>query len=401
MNNPLRAFVALDAGVDRQFVETLITSSPRLSVLDYGEIDAAASGQDNADVLVVACTEYTQSVAEYISRASVLRSGRPIVLLARAAPNGYVADAFENGVEDIVTLPEGDDLQTAAAMAPGVVFALEKAVTRKRGTRGAVAQHLGETIVVLGLKGGSGKTLTTANLSVALADAGNRVAVVDLDLQFGDLGLALGLSPTRTMYDLSRAGGSMDAEKVEDFMEVHPSGVRALLAPTRPDRAGAITTDFLRDVYQVLSEAFDFVLIDTPPGFTPEVIAAVDTSTSVCMVAMLDSLSLKNTKVGLETLELMEYDTSKIRLVLNRADSKVGIAAEDVVALMGRTPSVLVPSDRNVTRSVNKGEPIALSNRRSDAARAFHALAGLYIEGRAGDETTNGAKTRRRLFRRR
>jgi pilus assembly protein CpaE len=392
--------VALDAGVDRQVVETLLTSSPRLSVLEYGEIDAAASGHDNADVVVVACSDYTESVAEYISRASTLHSGRPVVLLARVAPNGYVADAFENGAQDIVTLPEGDDLGVAAAMAPEVVFALEKAVTRNHGRHAAVARDRGEMIVILGLKGGSGKTLTTANLAVALADAGNRVAVVDLDLQFGDLGLALGLTPTRTMYDLSRAGGSMDAEKVADFMEVHPSGVRALLAPTRPDRAGAITTDFLRDVYQVLGEAFDFVLIDTPPGFTPEVIAAVDSSTSVCLVAMLDSLSLKNTKVGLETLELMEYDTDKVRLVLNRADSKVGIAAEDVVALMGRAPSVLIPSDRNVTRSINKGEPIALSNRRADAARAFHALAGLYIAGRAGDKTTTGVKTRRRLFRR-
>jgi pilus assembly protein CpaE len=157
--------------------------------------------------------------------------------------------------------------------------------------------------------------------------------------------------------------------------------VKVLLAPTRPDQAGLITAEFLRDVLRVLRETNDYVVVDTPPGFTPEVIAAVDNSTSVCMVALLDSLSLKNTKLGLETLDLMDYSRDKVQLVLNRADSKVGISAEDVVSIMGRKPSILVPSDRNVTRSINRGEPIALANRRTDAARAFHALARLYTNG--------------------
>ena len=145
-------------------------------------------------------------------------------------------------------------------------------------------------ISILGLKGGSGKTLTAANLAVALASEGHRVTIVDLDLQFGDVGLALGLSPERTVYDLMSSGGSLDAEKVEDFLLVHPSGARVLLAPARPDQAGMITSEFLRDVYAVLREVNDFVIVDTPPSFTPGVIAAIDSSTEICVVAMLDSL---------------------------------------------------------------------------------------------------------------
>jgi pilus assembly protein CpaE len=124
----------------------------------------------------------------------------------------------------------------------------------------------------------------------------------------------------------------------------------------------------------------DFVVVDTPPSFTPEVIAAVDSSTDLCLVAMLDSLSLKNAKLGLETLERMDYDTGRVRMVLNRADTKVGIGRDDVAAIMGAQPEVLVPSDRNVTRSINKGQPIVLENRRSDAAKAFRMLADLYVE---------------------
>jgi pilus assembly protein CpaE len=401
MNAPMKAFVALDRSVDRQLIETLLTSSSRLSVVDYGEIDAAGLERDAGDVIVVACAEYTPAVSEFISRVAPLRASRPVILMAPEVGNGYVSDAFANGADDIVTLPEDDDIAVAAAMAPQVVFVLEKALARKREAPAATARDLGEMICVLGLKGGSGKTLTVANLAVSLADAGRRVAAVDLDLQFGDLGLALGLEPTRTLYDLIRAGGSLDAEKLADFQAVHSSGVRVLLAPTRPDHGSVVTGDFLRDVYQVLRETNDFVIIDTPPSFTPEVIGAVDSSTAVCMVTALDSLSLKNSKLGFETLELMDYDNERMRLVLNRADSKVGITPDDVVAITKRMPAVLVPSDRHVTRSINEGKPISQSSPRSDAAKAFRALSRLYLDDIAAKNGTPLRPKRQRLFRHR
>jgi pilus assembly protein CpaE len=112
------------------------------------------------------------------------------------------------------------------------------------------------------------------------------------------------------------------------------------------------------------------------------------------MVGMLDALSLKNTRLGLETLELMGYPAERIRVVLNRANTSVGITGSDVQRVLGRSPDILVPSNRDVARSVNSGEPIVLSQKRSDAARAFSALASIFIEpGRL--------PARRRLFGRR
>jgi pilus assembly protein CpaE len=395
----LHALVALDNEVDRDVIEAMFSDG--LGVLDY--VDLGRLGPDDegtGDVLIVACVDYNADVGDCLSEAARHHPARPVVLLCPAASNGYVTEAFGAGVDDIVALPAGGDAEMAKAMSRQVMFTVEKAVARKRGTAGAT--KLGTMISVLGLKGGSGKTLTAANLAVALADNGHRVTIVDLDLQFGDVGLALGLSPERTVYDLISSGGSLDAEKVEDFLAVHPSGARALLAPARPDQAGVVTSEFLRDVYAVLREVNDFVIVDTPPSFTPEVIAAVDNSSEICLVAMLDSLSLKNSKLGLETLERMDFDTDRIRLVLNRADSNVGIGHEDVHAIVGAKPDVLVPSDRNVTRSINRGEPIVLEHRRSEAARAFQSLAELYIKDahRNGDLAVAPTKRRRRLFRR-
>jgi pilus assembly protein CpaE len=399
MIDAARARVVLDDTVDRATVETLLTHSPHLRVTEYiGLREEQHPNGDVGDALILACASFTPTVREYVVAARRLHPDRAVVIVCTSATNGYVSDAIEAGVDDVITLPPDSDPRVAEAMSHQVSFTVEKAMARRRGEHASTTQKLGRMICVLGLKGGSGKTLTASNLAVALASAGQSVALVDLDLQFGDVGLTLGMSPERTVYDLVRSGGSMDAEKLEDFLTQHPSGIRALLAPARPDQAGVVTADFLKDVYPLLRAMHDFVIVDTPPSFTPEVIGAVDASTEVCMVAMLDSLSLKNSKLGLETLELMDY-TGPIRLVLNRADSNVGISREDVVSIIGRVPDMLVPSDRNVTRSVNQGEPISLLHRRSDAARAFHALADLYVAEQQPAGAT-AKKRRRNMFRR-
>jgi pilus assembly protein CpaE len=278
---------------------------------------------------------------------------------------------FHAGADDLITLP-----QTPAQIA----FALEKVVARRRGSTGATA--LGPMIAVLGPKGGTGKTLTTCNLAVALALAGYRPAVVDLDLQFGDVGLALGLSPKHTIYDLVVSGGALDGDKVDSFMVRHESGVSVLLAPVQPDQAGAIKTSFLRELYEILRGRYDFVIVDTPPAFSPEVIGAIDSSSHLCVVGMLDALSIKDTRIGLETLARMGYNTTEATLVLNRADSSVGIALSDVEELLGQRPDILVPSDRAIPRALTDGRPIVVADPKSSAARAFTALAEVYINER-------------------
>ena len=183
------------------------------------------------------------------------------------------------------------------------------------------------------------------------------------------------------MYDLAISGGSLDQDKLTDYVMQHETGVDVLLAPARPDQASAITIELLRDVLVIARAHYDFVIADTPPGFTAEVISTIDASDALVMVGTLDSLSLKNTKLGLETLQLMDYDEEKIQLVLNRADTRVGISHHDVVAVLGSQPDIFIPSDREIPRAVNEGVPITLSRPQSYAAAAFHELAALFTGG--------------------
>jgi pilus assembly protein CpaE len=391
VSETIRTLIALDADADRDVVQSALPSEADIQIVGFVEgfeESWNALQATSTDLLVVACPGYSDRALFFIEGAVKQHPERPIVVICESSPNGFVRRVFEAGADDIVTLPESPER---------VLFALQKAVARKQGSAVATGLALSPMICVLGPKGGTGKTLTSCNLSVSLAKRGRKVALVDLDLQFGDVGLALGLKPERTIYDLAKSAGSLDADKVDDYLVEHASGLRVLMGPTRPDQAAAISVEFLREVYANLRSTHDFVVVDTAPGFTPEVIASVDSSSHICMVGMLDSLSLKNMKLGLETLELMGYDPERIRIVLNRADTRVGIARDEVEAIVARAPDIFVPSDRDIPRSFNEGVPVVTSKSKSEAAHAFMELAALYV----GPGVSSNGTHRRGLRRKR
>jgi pilus assembly protein CpaE len=372
MADAIRILVILAEHADRQLVESALENEPSLDVAGYADYldDWRAFLEQPGDLVAVACYGADDGVAAMVDHAVKHRPDRPVVVMSEASPNGFLRQAFEAGADDVITFPQSPDQ---------VAFTLQKVIARRKGL--AVPGRASAPLVaILGPKGGTGKTLIATNLAVALAQRDANVVLVDLDLQFGDIGLALGLSPERTMYDLMKAGAPFDHEKLDRHLIRHSSGVKVLIAPTRPDQASAVSIEFLRDIYASLRTMCDAVIVDTPPGFTPEVIATIDVSSEICMVGMLDSLSLKNTKLGLETLDLMGYDGESVTLVLNRADSRVGITPDDVSMIVGRGPDVSIPSDREIPRSVNEGTPIVAARPGSGAAKAFRILADRYAK---------------------
>jgi pilus assembly protein CpaE len=374
----INVIVAHDDTVEGPWITQYITHSSDIVVDEVlGSLTPGSDALHHAesDALVVACGGESGAAVGLIEWWVGHYPDRPVVVLCDSSANGFVGRAFAAGADDLVILDPGPHVSEASANQ--VAFALHKAVVRK-ATPGEGDTSLATMICVLGPKGGIGKTMVACNLALTLLDRGKRVVLVDLDLQFGDVALSLGLRPERTIYDLATSGGSLDANKVDAFLISHHSGLRVLAAPIRPDQTGAVSTEFMADVITVLRGEHEYIVIDTPPSFSPEVIAAVDASSYVVMVGMLDALSLKNAKLGLETLDLMGYPSERVRVVLNRANTSVGITSRDVANILERSPEVLIPSSRDITTSVNEGNPIVLSQKRSDAARSFGALADLF-----------------------
>jgi pilus assembly protein CpaE len=374
---PIKALVSLEE-IDEAAVRAALPQDPAIQVVGFirGVEESWSTLQDTAtDLLVIACSGYSERALSLIGSTAREHPELAIVVLSQSSPDGFLSRLFEMGADDVVRLPESPER---------VRFTLQKVVARRRATAASSGTGgRGSMICVLGPKGGTGKTVTTSNLAASLAGSGKRVAVMDLDLQFGDLALCMGVRPETTIYDLANAGGSLDAEKLDAYLVPHESGARVLVAPTRPDQATFIGVEFLREIYSVLRDNNDFVVVDTSPGFSAEVISAIDASNQIVMLGMLDTLSLKNTRLGLETLDLMGYEPANTVLVLNRADSRVGISDDDVERIVGRKPEIRVPSDVEITRSVNDGRPIVLGRPKSEGAQAFRKLADVFL-ARAG-----------------
>ncbi|MGN6378952.1 MAG: AAA family ATPase [Gaiellales bacterium] len=328
-----------------------------------------AAERDNSEVMLL----FTPTVSEVVDVLSASRSSRPDMGLVVAMPgpgNGSLAEALRAGADEIVLLP---------AEAPVVTAAVQKALARvsaAHGPEGAGAPaEATPLIVVLGPKGGVGKTTVSTNLATELARRGRRTLLIDLDLQFGDCGVALGITPERTIYDLVSAPGRLDGERLGGFLARSSDGVHVLLAPVRPDQADAVTSERLDEILHVAHAEFDAIVVDTPLAFTATTIAAIDRAHHTVMVGTLDLAGLKNAKVGAETLAMMGFPAERVTTVLNRGDSKVGLMAADVAKVLSREPDSTVPSDRAVPRSLNSARPIVVSDPRSGPAKALRKLA--------------------------
>ena len=401
----IRLVVALDSGADRNTIEAVLPVEPGLElvgVMDTLDQTWHELSHGSVDAVLIGCDENPDQALAFTEGVAANFPDRAVLFLAVGTVNGFAGRALAAGAEDVVELPasggEPPSPEDRDRTARELAAALRKGVARRRRATSAPRVTQGRMSAVVGPKGGAGKTFVSSNLAVALAQGGERVVLVDLDLQFGDSAITLGLPPAQTVYDLVVSGGSLDAEKLADYLVPHESGARVLQAPARPDQATYVEIPFLRQLFDLLRATEDFVIVDCAPGFTPEVIAAIDAATDVCMVGTVDAAALKNTKLGLEALDLMGVELARLKLVLNRADSRVGISPSDAQFVNGREADVLIPSHRDIARSASEAEPIILSQPRSQAGKALLGLSESYLGN--GDRRRDGG-SRRRMFARR
>jgi len=332
---------------------------------DFGGALMAAE-RDNSEVLLA----FTPTVPDVLDLLVQSQASRPDMGLVVAIPgpaNGSLGEALKAGAHEIVILPAERSV---------VASAVQKAVARVATAAQAAAEidTRSPLVVVLGPKGGVGKTTVATNLATTLVQRGKRTLVIDLDLQFGDVGLVLGVEPDHTIHDLVAAQGRLDGDRLRGFVGRSTDGVDVLLAPVRPDQAEAVTPERVAELLDVARHEYDTVVVDTPPAFTSTTITAIDNAQHAVMVGTLDLPGLKNMKVGLETLDLMGFPPERIVTVLNRSDSKVGLLAHDVKKVLGATPQLEIPSDRRVPRSLNAARALVITEPKAPPAKALRAL---------------------------
>ena len=236
----------------------------------------------------------------------------------------------------------------------------------------------GQVIAIFSPKGGVGRTTVAVNLAVAAAtELGKTVVLMDGSFQFGDVGVLLNLNPkNKSIADLVPELEAGEADSLDTFVINHSAGIRVLLAPPSPEMAELITPAGVRRVIDGLRRGHDLVIVDCTSWFNETTLAILDAADIVLTMLSLEITSIKNMRLFLEVAEQLGYEQDKIKLVLNRADSSLGIRVSDVEGSIGRKVDHTIVSDgRSVVYALNRGVPFFLSNREAQVSQDILRLA--------------------------
>ena len=331
----------------------------------------------------------------------VTRPSLGVVMIRRRIDTAVLSDALRAGVREVIQERDLSGLATAVRRQREIAVRLRESIDTGDGPH--IGQRHGRVVTVFSAKGGCGKTTLSTNLASAIADSGKgTVALVDLDLAFGDVAIALQLFPTHTIADAVPIGEDLDGPALASLMTPHRSGLQALVAPMEPSAGDSIDVATITRVIDLLREDYDYVVIDTPPALDDNVLAAFDRSDVVALLATLDIPALKNLKLTLETLDLIGYPRERLRIVLNRSDSKVGLALPEVEKTLKAPIVSQIPSSRDVPASTNRGVAIVSDDPKSPVSQAIVAFLEEYVYVTNDDAIPTQMRTdrRSRLWRR-
>lgn len=304
-----------------------------------------------------------------------------VILLVKETSANLLRKAIKLNVHDVLEFPfTFNDLKESIERAEDTfkeVLAGKSDTLReveKRERQGS------KIIMAFSAKGGTGTSFVATNLAVDLINQNKKgVVLFDLNYQFGDVALMLNLYPKHTIYDIMSVIDRLDSEMLNSFLTTHSSGVKVLPVPVEPSQGEAISTRSTMKIMDILSKISDCIVIDTPSVFSENVLSLLEKTDYLCMVASMDVPSIKNLKVSLQVLEQLKFPQEKIFVILNRADSKVGITLDEIEKTIGRRVDVTIPSDRIVPLTINRGIPAVMDAPRSSVSKSIHRLTNLLM----------------------
>lgn len=324
-----------------------------------------------------------------ISVATLIDQQHPeisVVLVAKSTPE-LLESALRAGVRDVLAPDAGQaDIQKALWRATASAERRRANLVAEVASAPASAQG-GKVVAILAPKGGSGKTALTVNTAIALAQSGaGRIAIVDLDLLFGDVTNALLLDPEHSIGDALDAG-RVDATTMKVLLTRRSRDVYVLTAPDSPAQGELVTDDLVVKALDALRREFDYIVVDTAAGLSEVTLAAIEQSDELVFICDMSVSAVRGLHKVITALGQLGLLSKKRHFVLNRADSKVGLSVADVESAVGMRVDVRIPSSRLVPRSMNEGQPLVESSPKTPVARSFLDLAEL-----VAGESLNGSK---------
>jgi pilus assembly protein CpaE len=311
------------------------------------------------------------------------RSLSTIQALARGAPRWTIVglvNQFERDVFRRTVLAGARDVlprsSSPAELRDALVQARRADTLRSAPLAVEAAPIIGSIVTVFGVKGGVGKTTIATNLAVALArETSASVALVDLDLPFGDIALMLDLHPEQDILDAVSDGIAEDPERLQKLLVASPHGVHVLAGPMVPDDAGVVDSSRIATLLSTLATVYQFVIVDTPVGITELTAAALDASELALLVTTPEVPALRRTHACLRLLQGLEFPTGKLHVVLNRLRSRTRISEAEAMEALAQPVAWRVANDYAAMRAAAYGEPVVLAKPKSRLSRDIQSIA--------------------------
>jgi pilus assembly protein CpaE len=347
----------------------------------FPSLAAVEEKLSGSPVVVVAGPSFSNPQAmEQVARLVRNRTELSAVMVVQQLSTEILQQALRSGISDVVALP-ADTVQLQEAVERAAEsLNLGVAAPSLTPVADAAKTERGRIVTIFSTKGGAGKSFVATNLAVVLAKRSDKpVALVDADLQFGDVAVMLGMAPDHTIIDAVNSMDRLDAPLLKSLLMKHePSGLNVLAAPIEPAFADSVSLPHMRRILDLLTSFCSHVIIDTPASFNDIVLGILEQTDDIVLMAGMDIPHIKNTKIGLQTLRLLHIPASKVKLTLNRANSKVKLDIADVERTLQMKADCLLPSDIAVPQSINKGVPIVIDAPRTGVSRNLERMADLF-----------------------
>lgn len=360
----------------REFLKKLLEETDIKVISDIRGGTAALDRIENISPELVIMT-FDEHDTDVLNIAERIYLGRPqciIIFLVDRMSTDILQKAMSAGVKNVTIFPEnGYDFSEWLK----TIYNNEKMRNKSMVEMKSIS-WMSKVITVFGAKGGIGKTTIAVNLAAKLAENNKKVALLDFDIEFGEISVYLNLDVKDTLAELITEKSEFDIDTIRSYMNFHSSGVHVLCAPKSPEYSEGINANQIEKLMNILRTYYDYVIIDTPASFNDITLTAIEGSVMVVFVTGFDISILRNSKLSMNLLEGLQQK-EKIKIVVNR-DVEGYITAKDVERILGKNIWCRIPSDYNTAVSaLNKGIPIVIGSPKTRISFALDELAKLVL----------------------
>ncbi len=385
MDKKIRIMVADDQSETRALVKRYMSFTEDMEIIaeaDGGE-DVLSQLEDiEVDVILM---DINMPGMNGLQATEIIAERFPDIVVIMMSVQGeveYFKHAMRSGAREFIVKPFELEVLTGT-IRDTYEAECKRSVNRVKAVVEPTSSALGHTMAFFGSKGGVGKSVIAVNTAIVLAQQGYKTALIDLDLQFGDVGMLMDIRPKRSIAELVM-DTDMALPRIIEHMEQYEDNLHVLLAPKKPEQAEVVHDRHVRACIEEMQTYFDFIVLDLGTNYHENTLAAMDMSDRIYFLTTLDMLSVKNAKLGLDVMMSLDYDKDKIQLVLNRWKAGSKIKPGDIERVLGFKVAYQIEEEKKfLLETINRGEPFA-QNKRLRSTRFYKGLKALSDAAIAG-----------------